>query len=514
MINLEETFTESPFLLVEGDCLETLKTIPDNSIDSIVSDPPYGLSDHKPQDVVDCLTAWLSGKEYKPNKKGFMGRTWDSWVPGPEVWKEVYRVLKPGGHIAAFAGSRTHDLMSMALRLAGFENRDTIMWVYGSGFPKSMDVSKAIDKSAGAEREVVGVVDPRGSFDGIPRKSNAINTKWRESEGRIDIKDLSRKEITAPSTDDAKKFEGWGTALKPAFEPIILFRKPLEGTVAQNVIEWGTGGINIDACRVETAPDDDIFAKNPHTKGGFGHAGARIYGDGKGSEYKPQDGRFPANFVHDGSDEVEENFPDSNGAGKSLPQVKVTGYGNKNTGTGKADYLGGERIPFEGGSGSASRFFYCAKASRADRDSGLDDAPDKILAMSNQAKAELARGNMNKDSSGVNTAKVVKNNHPTVKPIALMDWLVKLITPHNGIILDPFNGSGSTGKAAMINDFKYIGLDLSKEYIEISRGRIEYAIKNKDSIKKELTKKSKDVKVDPVVSSTTEENSLANLFQD
>lgn len=372
MINLEETFTESPFLLVEGDCLETLKTIPDNSIDSIVSDPPYGLSDHKPQDVVDCLTAWLSGKEYKPNKKGFMGRTWDSWVPGPEVWKEVYRVLKPGGHIAAFAGSRTHDLMSMALRLAGFENRDTIMWVYGSGFPKSMDVSKAIEKAAGAEREVVGV-----------RKHPTLKdtSKVEESANAAHGGNIWKRvwEITEPTTDDAKKFEGWGTALKPAFEPIILFRKPLEGTVAQNVIEWGTGGINIDACRVETAPDDDIFAKNPHTKGGFGHAGARIYGDGKGSEYKPQDGRFPANFVHDGSDEVEENFPDSNGAGKSLPQVKVTGYGNKNTGTGKADYLGGERIPFESGFGSASRFFYCAKASKSDRDSGMNEVDEYNL---------------------------------------------------------------------------------------------------------------------------------------
>lgn len=504
MINLEETFTETPFLLIEGDCLETLKTIPDNSIDSIVSDPPYGLSDHKPQDVIDCLTAWLSGNEYKPNKKGFMGRTWDSWVPGPEVWKEVYRVLKPGGHIAAFAGSRTHDLMSMALRLAGFENRDTIMWVYGSGFPKSMDVSKAIDKAAGAEREVLGIVDPRGSFDGIPRKSNAINTNWRESEGRSDIKDLSRKEITAPTTDDAKKFEGWGTALKPAFEPIILFRKPLEGTVAQNVIEWGTGGINIDACRIGNGKDK--------TSGGC--AGNEALYDGGIKIRASVDfskGRFPANFVHDGSDEVEENFPDSNGAGKSLPQVKVTGYGNKNTGTGKADYLGGERIPFEAGSGSASRFFYCAKASKADRDSGLDDF--EKTNSNRLASSEGGGGGWSKNADK-NPNLPRANNHPTVKPIALMDWLVKLITPPNGIILDPFNGSGSTGKAAMINDFKYIGLDLSKEYIEISRGRIEYAIKNKDSIKKELTKKSKDVKVAPVVSSTTEENSLANLFQD
>jgi hypothetical protein len=355
-------------------------------------------------------------------------------VPGPEVWKEVYRVLKPGGHIAAFAGSRTHDLMSMALRLAGFENRDTIMWVYGSGFPKSMDVSKAIDKAGGGScmqandrKEFAVELREKRESNGISRSEMAswfpyseVTKNWERTDDgfrvpsekdyqtlveRLGISETWTSKVKAEdkrrivsetlqdrrkdgsviglghsgvsweaTTDIARQWDGWGTALKPAFEPIILFRKPLEGTVAQNVIEWGTGGINIDECRVPL--DGDYKSK----------ANGRPSQTGLSDNYDPNNanipdtvGRFPANFVHDGSDEVLELFPDSNGAGKSLPQVKVTGYGDKNTGTGKAEYLGGERIPFESGFGSASRFFYCAKASKSDRDAGMNEVDEYNL---------------------------------------------------------------------------------------------------------------------------------------
>lgn len=342
-----------------GDCLDALRDMPDNSVDSVVTDPPYGLSDHKPADVVACLAAWLAGEEYRPKKKGFMGRAWDSWVPGPEVWREVFRVLKPGGHIVAFAGSRTHDLMSMALRLAGFECRDTVMWVYGSGFPKSMDVSKAIDKAAGAEREVVGI-DP-----------NSANRKSKSGTAAYgDYADESERLITAPATDAARQWSGWGTALKPAFEPALLFRKPLAGNVAQNVMKHDTGALNIDGCRVQT-DESTLRVQRGTTKAWEGGAFSGEVVTGSDA------GRFPANVIHDGSPEVLALFPDSDGAGPSLPRVKVTGYGG-GIGSGESAYLGGERIPYNAGSGSAARFFYCPKASRKDRSEGLDDTGPKF----------------------------------------------------------------------------------------------------------------------------------------
>jgi len=354
-----ETSSTAKSLCALGDCLEIMRDIPDGSIDAIVTDPPYGLSDHRTSDVFSCLSSWLAGQEYRPNKKGFMGRTWDSWVPGPEVWREVFRVLKPGGHVVAFAGSRTHDLMSMALRLAGFECRDTVLWVYGSGFPKSLDVSKAIDKAAGAEREVVGI-DP-----------NSANRKSKSGTAAYgDYADESERLITAPATDAARQWSGWGTALKPAFEPALLFRKPLVGTVAENVLAHGAGALNIDGCRVEDGGEET------------------------------SKGRFPANLIHDGSDEVLAVFPGAAG-------------------------------------GSAARFFYCAKASKTDR--GTD------------------------------------NSHPTVKPTELMRYLVRLVTPLGGTVLDPFMGSGSTGKAAVLEGFHFLGIEQDPSYFNIATERIQNA---------------------------------------
>ena len=570
--------------LLHGDCLEVMKTLPDASIDSIVTDPPYGLSEHKPAEVAACLSAWLAGEEYTPKKKGFMGKSWDSWVPGPEVWRECYRVLKPGGHILAFAGSRTHDLMSMAMRLAGFECRDTVMWVYGSGFPKSLDVSKAIDKAAGEVREVLGV-DPVRFARLKNQIGGSVSTggQW-EHAGR----DVT---ITAPATPAAKQWQGWGTALKPAFEPCLMFRKPMIGTVAANVMAHGTGAINVDGCRVATDPsvDDprlggngtwssDKMAKNVY-EGGY--AGERV-----GSSSL---GRFPANLIHDGSDEVLALFPDSAGSGGSVPNVKITGYGD-GIGAGKSEYFGGERKKVECGKGSAARFFYCPKASKKDRDEGCDGF-DVIIHSSQSSEGELwdqeeclarlhvgmdtsrlkvisACGALNKSATEWNTflygsgrmdtfrqdmtctTKTVtssttesrilncfqnlltrestaaarfgmesggshvesvehgiqqititsaktesargvgnaplkarlrisvsarRNNHVTVKPTDLMQYLCRLVTPPGGTVLDPFMGSGSTGKAAVLEGFDFLGIEREAEYLEIAKARISAA---------------------------------------
>ncbi len=420
-----------------GDCLEVLRTLPDNSVDSVVTDPPYGLSDHKPADVVACLAAWLAGEEYRPKKKGFMGRAWDSWVPGPEVWREVFRVLKPGGHVVAFAGSRTHDLMSMALRLAGFECRDTVMWVYGSGFPKSLDVSKVIDKAAGAEREVIGL---KANYHSEGTRAGTGLNMHGVVDGSFS-NPTSAAQITAPATDAARQWQGWGTALKPAFEPALLFRKPLDGNVAENVLAHGTGALNIDGCRIpgeKPATTRGESGKASSMSGTLGAQG-RIEDDGKG--------RWPANLIHDGSDDVVALFPDSNGAGGSVPNVKITGYGD-GIGTGKSEYLGGERTKVDSGSGSAARFFYCAKASKSDRGAG--------------------------------------NTHPTVKPTNLMRYLCRLVTPAGGTVLDPFMGSGTTGVAAVQMGRRFIGIEREPKYFEIARRRIEDAQRVQDMFTHEV----------------------------
>ena len=382
-----------------------------------------------------CLTAWLKGEEYKTNKKGFMGKTWDSWVPGPEVWKEVYRVLKPGGHIIAFAGSRTHDLMSMALRLAGFECRDTVMWIYGSGFPKSLDVSKAIDKADSAGREVVGSLADIHPRYATPR--NAIH------EGGTATNEPPL--LTAPSS---YQWNGWGTALKPAFEPALLFRKPLVGTVVKNVLTYGTGALNIDGCRVELNGEKPFSYPNGPggCKSGNFHYQGRAETPAEGSPL----GRWPANVITDRSDEVVSLFTNSDESGSSVPNVKITGHGD-GIGTSKSEYFGSERKKHDAGTGSAARFFYCAKASKRDKNEGIDASGKKLT-----------------------------NTHVTVKPTKLMQYLIRLVTPPNGVVLDPFNGSGSTGKAAMLEGMRYVGIELSQEYVDISNARIQHALDHSD----------------------------------
>ena len=337
--------------------LELLRSLPADSVDSIVTDPPYGLR--------------------------FMGNKWDYDVPSVELWQECLRVLKPGGYLLSFAGSRTYHRMVVRIEDAGFEIRDMIAWIYGSGFPKSHNISKAIDKAAGAERE------------------------------------------------EAKRWDGWGTTLKPAIEPIVMARKPLsEKTVAANVLKYGTGAINIDSCRVSISDSDNIRLKNPHTNGGFGHGRATVYNNSMGApEYDMSKGRWPANIIHDGSDEVEKVFPYTK---SGAMEREVDGYaGDSATG-----FLRGKSGPSNqhGDEGSASRFFYCAKASKKDRGEG--------------------------------------NDHPTVKPTDLMKYLCRLVTPPGGTVLDPFMGSGSTGKAAILEGFDFLGVEINPEYFAIAEERI------------------------------------------
>ena len=436
------------YYLFHGDCLAQLKKLADNSIDAIVTDPPYGLSDHKPTDVTACLSAWLAGEPYLTKKRGFMGNTWDSWVPGPEVWRECFRVLKAGGHILAFAGSRTHDLMSIALRLAGFECRDTVMWVYASGFPKSVDVSKAIDKAAGAEREVVS------------HHPNPAGNKSGGSSLNMSVVGMpSTYNITAPSTEAARQWEGWGTALKPAYEPVLLFRKPLSGTVAENVLKHGTGGLNIDGCRVDTC-DGENRARPPRTTGG--NTGNWKDWSGGESEHH-ESGRWPANFIHDGSEDVLALFPHT-GASKS----RVGKRSGKTSGV-LGEFAGQESVAMghDDNGGSAARFFYCSKASKRDRDEGLDKFDTK--------RTGAMRGtvdNSMKTGSGNPRETYRANTHPTVKPTDLMRYLCRLVTPPNGVILDPFMGSGSTGKAAMLESFNFVGIEREAEYLKIAEARI------------------------------------------
>jgi hypothetical protein len=373
--------------IIPGDCLTVLPTLADNSIDAIVTDPPYGLSNTDPGHVIKALTHWLAGdRAFVPHVGGggFMGKDWDKFVPPPAAWDECLRVLKPGGHLLSFAGTRTIGLMEITIRLAGFEIRDSIAWLYGSGFPKSLDVGKAIDKAVGAEREVVGNTS---QFSG--RTVGRGNSARGGYEGGEIVSGHCR-DITAPATPEAAQWQGWGTALKPAFEPIIVARKPFPGTVAANVLEHGTGALNVNGCRIGERGASRKIPTEVRDKS------VTAYGNGLnggGGERDLPFGRWPANVILDSDAAAELGEP--------------------------------------------SRFFYCAKASKQER--------PVVNGMS----------------------------HPTVKPLALMRWLVRLATAPGGTVLDPFTGSGATVEAAILEGFDVIGIERESAYLPMIDLRIE-----------------------------------------
>jgi site-specific DNA-methyltransferase (adenine-specific) len=428
--NLQGGNVTERFNLFEGNCLEVMKTMEADSIDSIVTDPSYEL--------------------------GFMGKSWDSSgiAFNVEVWQEALRVLKPGGHLIAFSGSRTYHRMAVAIEDAGFEIRDQIMWVYGSGFPKSHDVSKAIDKAAGAERQRVtykgGIASGQGNYG-----------------GGGEIHDGTKVGNTA-ILDFAKQWQGWGTALKPAHEPMVLARKPLIGTVANNVLTFGVGGLNIDGGRVGTEGGGNSCAGGDACKCSSNN---EIFSSTKHpTRIDELQGRFPANFIHDGSDEVVAGFPDTGKSG-----VAVRRNGNQAKGMFPVSIAEGSADVGFNDSGSAARFFYCAKASKKDRNEGLDGFEEvRTGAMQATVDGSMLTG------SGNERTTTRANHHPTVKPTSLMQYLVRLVTPPNGIVLDPFLGSGSTGKAAMYEGFNFVGIELTPEYLPIAKARILFALRDKE----------------------------------
>jgi site-specific DNA-methyltransferase (adenine-specific) len=475
----------------QGDCFEGLDLLEESSVDAIVCDPPYGLSDHDPVDVSKALTAWLSGQSYTHDRVGFMGKSWDSFVPGPEVWRKCFLALKPGGHLLAFAGTRTVDLMGIALRLAGFEIRDSVIWLHGQGFPKSLSVGKALDKMAGVEREVVQRVRVDGRTTG-----ESVSGYHYDMDANV--------QAGPPVTPEAQQWEGWGTALKPSFEPILLARKPFKGTVAQNVLAHGTGGLNIDGCRVKISsnePDSGaMFYKNrglpmpENRQNYFGQGEDRV------TKCAPiPGGRWPSNVVLQHLDGCTRSGVKKVKGSGSRPSHLGTGSGKTSevftqasavvtTAYSDEDEDGNETVEkwdciegcpilnldemsgdlpagvagarnaangYSGGwgaiedkwggyedRGGASRFFYCAKASKNERTAGGR----------------------------------VPNRHPTVKALALMRYLCRLVTPPGGVVLDPFMGSGSTGVAAIQEGFKFIGIERDEDSARTARGRVKLAL--------------------------------------
>ena len=408
-----------------GDCLETMRAMEDNSVDSVVTDPPYGLS--------------------------FMGKKWDYDVPKVEVWKEAMRVLKAGGHILVACGTRTQHRMAVNIEDAGFEIRDIVAWVYGSGFPKSLNIGKAVDKLQGNERDVL---PPKQFADGTYQRKTSTAGKYSKHRGQ------------AKNTKGNSKYEGWGTALKPAMELWTLARKPLsEKTIVKNVLKHGTGGINIDESRVEYESKNDSDATlRANTKGSGRYNktdNINIDLPPANQDYNPNKGRFPANLIHDGSDEVVGLFPNTkSGWRNSDKSIDTNGASFKTSPTPRT----GEHYT---DSGNASRFFYCAKASKSERNAGLEGFEEKKQDLS---RKEGNVGGDNPRNRGVNKR---ANHHPTVKPIKLMQYLTRLITPKGGTVLDPYMGSGTTGIACKKEGFEFIGIELDEDYYKIAKARIE-----------------------------------------
>ena len=482
-----------------GDCREALAGFPDNSVHAIVTDPPYGLR--------------------------FLGAKWDCSVPGVDVWLECLRVLRPGGHLLAFAGTRTQHRMAVNIEDGGFHIRDMIAWVYGGGFPKSLDVSKAIDKVRDEDAEPVRVICRaiRAAMDALKLKARDLvnlfggchpqlighwaardtdsqpalptwdqwvilrdklsmsadldgevrrlndrkgtpGDTWRDADvlgehegvpgGLAGDRFTCRDNLIREPSDAAREWAGWGTALKPAFEPITVARKPFAGTVAANVLAHGTGAINVDGCRVGTEEVVNTPAGSP----------CDVMKTGLKNDAPPTvaAGRWPANFIHDGSDEVTGLFPTTSGDARQRQDgTRPAGFGNVGANAGNGQPCG----ELYSDPGSAARFFYCAKASTAERNEGCGKFPET------QAQRTLSGS---EDTRG-RPIPINKNTHATVKPLALMRYLCRLVTPPGGIVLDPFAGSGTTCIAAYQEGFHYIGVEMDPEYVAIANARIKHA---------------------------------------
>jgi DNA modification methylase len=434
--------------LLHGDCVELMRAMPECSVDSIVTDPPYEL--------------------------GFMGKAWDGAgiAYSLDMWREALRVLKPGGHLLAFGGTRTYHRMACAIEDAGFEIRDSIHWVYGSGFPKSHNVSKGIDRTLGAEREVVGI----RTLYGTAASTNPVVGAMEGTSGVGASKDVP---VTAAATDEARKWEGWGTALKPAHEPVVVARKPLSGTVAGNVLVWGTGGLNIDGCRVNVGADD--IAKMSG-RSGRRTAGQVFTGKGDGQSWEPTTaGRWPANIVLDGAAaaalDQQSGVSKSSSGGRSGTHPAPMDWGKDDTARDRGGHTD---------SGGASRFFtqadfgpddwpfvYQAKPSKRERNAGLDGLPERPASERYETISTLNAEHQQRLPAA--------NHHPTVKPVALMRHLVRLVTPPGGTVLDPFAGSGTTLVAAVLEGFDAIGCEMTDEYLPIIEGRVAWAEEQRDS---------------------------------
>lgn len=448
---MESAVANDPFQLMLGDCLDRLKELPADSADAIVTDPPYGLEfmgkEWDTFKVVPRKVARTGGTQapfahHAVKLDAERGAAFQTWC---QDWAtECLRVLKPGGHLLAFGGSRTYHRLASAIEDAGFEIRDQIMWLYGQGFPKSLDVSKAIDAKTlygGSNTSRIKEVNKSRPGKGRIRSSTNNDGIMGSVRGPKITKD-------APATSKGAQWQGWGTALKPAHEPVVVARKPLIGTVAENVLKHGTGALNIDACRVSTTEANREQTSGEgyaQSKGRAGEASAmKRYTEEGSTNFAPLPGprggnprgRWPANVVHDGSEEVLAEFAKygdkGNGWKRNYGEESYLGTQYDGGCFGGGGYLGGSTYC---DSGTAARFFYCAKASKKDRGEG--------------------------------------NNHPTVKPTELMRYLLKLVTPPGGTVLDPFMGSGSTGKAAALEGFRFIGIEKERPYFEIAQQRVE-----------------------------------------
>jgi len=420
--------------IICGDCIEVMRTLEDNSVDAIVTDPPYGLEFMgkewdklwgKANPKVDdkhTIGAYKKRSLVQKYIAGYEAQLWhNQWAT------EALRILKPGGHLLSFGGTRTYHRMVCGIEDAGFEIRDTIGWLYGSGFPKSENVSQAIDKMF-CRQELAEKLDRKPTREEFKKEwegyRKVVGKKQYASpagnNANFGVSNLTysdtKRDLTAPATPEAKQWEGWGTALKPAFEPIVVARKPLsEKSVAENVLKWGTGGINVDECRIPH--NENLSVKRD---------GHKLDTNNQGWGFKAVDrdnkGRFPANIIHDDSDEVLAVFPDN-----------------------------------------TSRFFYCAKASKKERNMGCEGLEERNYHMTHPQQV----GTLEDRYKATN-----KNNHPTVKPLALMEYLIKLVSTKDAVILDPFAGSGTTLMACKKLGRKYIGIEKEEEYVKIARHRV------------------------------------------